>query len=100
MKLLLYSHYFAPSIGGVENIVKQLASGLAARRSSDRTSEFQVVLATEIPARDFDDSTLPFRIVREPGVFRLFKLIRDSDLVHIAGAAFLPLFLARLMGKP
>jgi hypothetical protein len=29
MNLLIYSHYFAPSVGGVESIVQSLASGIA-----------------------------------------------------------------------
>jgi len=33
VKLLLYSHYFAPSIGGVETIVMSLARGLADLRA-------------------------------------------------------------------
>jgi glycosyltransferase involved in cell wall biosynthesis len=100
MKLLIYSHFFAPSIGGVENIVKKLAIGLAARQNSSHASEFAITLVTETPAQDFDDSVWPFRIVRKPGVFALAKLIRECDLLHIAGPAFLPLFFARLLRKP
>ena len=50
MKLLLYSHFFAPSIGGVETIVLSLARGLAERRSSSGEPEFAVTLVTQTPA--------------------------------------------------
>lgn len=100
MKLLIYSHYFAPSVGGVENIVRKLATGLAARQNSRNATEFAITLVTETPAQSFDDSAWPFRIVRKPGMLALAKLIRECDLLHIAGPAFLPLFFARLIRKP
>jgi glycosyltransferase involved in cell wall biosynthesis len=99
MKLLIYSHFFAPSVGGVENIVRKLATGLATRQNSGDAPEFEVTLVSETPAQTFSDSVWPFRIVRKPGVFALAKLIRHCDLLHIAGPAFLPLFLARLLRK-
>lgn len=100
MKLLIYSHFFAPSVGGVENIVRELATGLAVRRNPGDAPEFPITLVTETPAQGFDDSVWPFHVVRKPGVFALVKLIRECDLLHIAGPAFLPLFLARLLRKP
>jgi glycogen synthase len=100
MKLLIYSHFFSPSIGGVENIVRKLATGLAARQNSSHAPEFDITLVTEISAQSLDDSAWPFRIVRKPGAFALAKLIRECDLLHIAGPAFLPLFLARFLRKP
>jgi hypothetical protein len=42
MKLLLYSHFFAPSIGGVETIVLSLARGLAELRDSNGAPEFEI----------------------------------------------------------
>jgi glycogen synthase len=100
MKLLIYSHYFAPSLGGVENIVRKLASGLARLPFAGSSGEFEVVVVTQTGRGTFDDSTLPFRVVRKPGFLRLTELIHKSDLVHLAGPALLPLFLARLVHKP
>lgn len=100
MKLLIYSHYFAPSVGGVENIVRKLAIGLSARQNAANGPEFDITLVTEIPSQDVDDSAWPFRIVRKPGLLALARLIRDCDLLHIAGPAFLPLFFARLLRRP
>lgn len=47
-----------------------------------------------------DDSALPYRVVRRPGLFRLARLIWRADVVHIAGPCFLPLLLARILRKP
>jgi hypothetical protein len=52
VKLLFYSHYFAPSIGGVETIVLSLARGLAEVRTPDGLLEFNLTLVTETPAED------------------------------------------------
>lgn len=100
MKLLLYSHFFAPSVGGVESIILSLARGLCERRDAQGFAEFEVTLVTQTPAANYDDSVLAFRVVRQPSFPRLFRLIRASDIVHIAGPALAPVFLARLARKP
>jgi glycogen synthase len=100
MKLLLYSHFFAPSVGGVENIVLSLADGLSKRRKANGQLEFEVTLVTKTAAGDFDDGALPFRVVRAPSLIVLWRLIRGSDVLHTAGPALLPLFLAWLARKP
>lgn len=100
MKLLLYSHFFAPSVGGVETVVLSLARGLSERRDARRLAEFEVTLVTQTPAGNYDDSVLPFRVVRRPGLLQLFRLIRSSDIVHVAGPALAPVFLARSARKP
>jgi len=64
VKLLFYSHFFAPSIGGVETIVLSISRGLAELRASQGLSEFELTLVTETPAEDFDDLLLPFRVLR------------------------------------
>ena len=60
MKLLIYSHFFAPSIGGVETIVQSLALGLAGLRDLNCSSEFEITLVTQTPAGHYGDSTLTF----------------------------------------
>jgi len=100
MKLLFYSHYFAPSIGGVETIVLSLARGLAELRAAAGTPEFGITLVTETPAGDYDDRALPFRVIRQAGLLQVWRLIRTSDVIHVAGPAFAPLVLAQLAGKP
>lgn len=100
MKLLLYSHFFAPSVGGVETVVLSLARGFSERRGAKGLTEFEVTLVTQTPAGNYDDSALPFRVVRRPSLFQLFRLIRSSAIVHVAGPAVAPVFLARLARKP
>ena len=100
MKFLFYSHYFAPSIGGVETIVLSLARGLAEKRTPEGLPEFDLTLITETPAKDFDDRLLPFRVLRQPSFAQLLQLIRASDIVHVAGPALSPLLLGLLARKP
>jgi len=100
MKLLIYSHFFAPSVGGVETLVLSLARGLAGLRSSSDKQEFEVTLATQTAAASFDDQSLPFGVVRKPTLIQLWDLIRASDLVHVAGPALSPLILGLLARKP
>ncbi len=100
MKLLIYSHFFAPSIGGVETIVQSLARGLAELRDSHGAPEFEITLVTRTPGQNYDDSSLPFRVVRRPGFFRLWRRIRAADVIHAAGPALAPLVLANLARKP
>src|SRR5437660_3607504 len=99
VKLLFYSHYFAPSIGGVETIVLSLARGLAEVRTPDGLPEFSLTLVTETPAGDFDDCLLPFRVLRQPGLVQLLQTIRSSDIIHLAGPALPALLLGLLTGK-
>lgn len=99
MNLLIYSHAFAPAVGGIETSVQSLARGLAGRRDSRGQPELVVTLATRTPAGEFDDRALPFRVVRRPGPVQLARLIRASDVVHLAGAALMPLTLGLLAGK-
>jgi glycogen synthase len=100
MKLLIYSHFFAPSVGGVETLVLSLARGLVGLCSPSGDPEFQITLATQTPADKFDDTLLPFSIVRQPNLIHLWDLIRDSNVVHVAGPALAPLFLGLLARKP
>ena len=49
MKLLLYSHFFAPSVGGVESMVLSLARGLTQMRTLEGLKEFDLILVTQKP---------------------------------------------------
>ena len=64
MKLLLYSHFFAPSVGGVENVVLSLARALSEIRTPEGSKAFDLIFVTKTPAGAFDDSVLPFRVFR------------------------------------
>lgn len=95
-KLLIYSHDWAPAIGGISTYVMSLARGLATGLQ-DRTN---VTIVTRTAAGNMDDGLLPFRVVRQPGLLRLFRLVKAADVVHLAGAAFLPLLFALLLRRP
>jgi glycogen(starch) synthase len=99
MKLLIYSHFFAPSVGGVENIVQSLAAGVAKLRVVNGDHEFNVTVVTETPAGGFNDQQFPFQIIRRPNLMTLWRLVRDSDVVHLAGPALLPMLLAWISHK-
>jgi len=100
MKLLLYSVYFPPSTGGVETIVMELARGLAGYAAEEPGGErFEVTVVTRTPGDPREDARLPFRVVRLPGFWKLVRLMRGADLIHIAGPALAPLALGFLMRK-
>ncbi len=101
IKLVLYAHDSLPSVGGVQRIVLHLARGIAGRTaSSEQPCGFEVTLVTETPGTQEEDRLLPFRVVREPGFWKLAGLLRKSDVVHLAGPALLPLSMGLLLGKP
>jgi glycosyltransferase involved in cell wall biosynthesis len=98
MKLLLYSHDWAPTIGGNQTITTLLARGLANR--SHGAERIDVTLVTKTPRGKMDDANVPWRIVRAPGTWQLASLLRESDLVHLAGPSLSSLMLALLLRKP
>ena len=100
MKLLIYSHFFAPSIGGVETAVLSLAGGVSELNASQVAREFEVTLVTQTAASRSDDGAYSFSLLRQPNLIRLWRAIRKSDVIHIAGPALLPLALGLLARKP
>jgi glycosyltransferase involved in cell wall biosynthesis len=99
MKLLIYAHAFAPMIGGIETYTMLLAQGLSQTNRSGAYS-FEVTVVTQAIANGMKDSVLPFRVVRRPRVKQLARLVRETDVVHIANPAFLPMLFAWLLKKP
>jgi glycosyltransferase involved in cell wall biosynthesis len=100
MKLLFYSHFFAPSVGGVESIVLSLVRGLAEVRTPEGLNEFDLTLVTQTPLGDFDDRLLPFCVLRQPGLYQLLRMIYSSDIIHVAGPSLFPVLLGWLFRKP
>lgn len=100
MNVLLYTHYWAPSVGGVETIITSLAEGFATRQPLLGEDAIHVTLVTQTSAGAMDDSHLPFRVVRRPALRDLIRLVRSADLIHAAGPALLPLFLSFFLRKP
>jgi hypothetical protein len=68
MNLLIYSHYFAPSVGGVGTIVQSLAAGSAELRTLNGDREFNVTVVTETAADGYDDTKFPFVWSAVPGL--------------------------------
>lgn len=61
--------------------------------------EFDVTAVTETAANSYDDTKFAFRVVRRPGVIRLWQLVGNSDVIQKAVPAFLRMFLAWLSRK-
>src|SRR5438128_127268 len=98
MNVLIYSHAFAPSIGGVETYIMLLAQGLLGlgpaapgRTAAGVNRVVTVTVITQTPAAGFDDALLPFRVIRRPGLRMLWRLLNEADVVHLAGPVLLPL---------
>jgi glycosyltransferase involved in cell wall biosynthesis len=100
IKLFIYSHFFPPSVGGVETIVLSLAQGLAGLSGPTMWAPFEVTIVTETPAGQFDDRLLNFRVIRQPSPILLLRLVLECDVMHLAGPSLLPQFLGYLARKP
>jgi glycosyltransferase involved in cell wall biosynthesis len=101
MKVLIYTEYFPPIPGGVQTIVVELARGLAAWKGQKQDPEvIEVKVVTQTAGRQGEDDSQPFRVIRRPGFRGLLRLLREADVVHLAGPAMMPLALGLLLGKP
>jgi glycosyltransferase involved in cell wall biosynthesis len=101
MRVLLYSHLFMPVPGGTQTIVFELATGLAEWQSNHPDcGSTEVTVVTRTRESSPQDDSLPFRLVRCPGVWTLIRLLRASDVIHLAGPAMLPLALSLMLRKP
>lgn len=99
VKLLIYAHSWAPAIGGVEATTQTLAEGLSGYSNGRIADPIKVTLVTLTPAVGTDDSAFCFRVVRRPSLWKLIKLIRSADIVHLAGPALVPLGIGWLFKK-
>jgi glycosyltransferase involved in cell wall biosynthesis len=100
MRVLMYTHRWAPSIGGVESITKSLADGLSERSRNHPAEALSITLLTQTPKDTMDDSLLAYRVIRTPNLGEWIRRIRSTDIVHLAGPSMLPLALAWLLHKP
>jgi glycogen(starch) synthase len=100
VKLLLYAHSWAPSVGGVETSTRILAEGLTKLSARHPAEEIAVTLATQTPAGNMNDSQLPYVVVRKLGFRDLIREIRSADVIHLAGPTLLPLIIGYLLHKP
>ena len=79
--------------------MRSLAEGLSTLRSKTSSKEFDVIVATNTNGTD-DETCSNFRVRRRPTLFQLWRLIRWSDVVQVAGPALAPLVLSRVARKP
>jgi glycosyltransferase involved in cell wall biosynthesis len=100
LKVMIYSHAWAPTVGGVQTVTITLAQGLTEWPGSHPGEDVEVTLVTQTAADGMDDRDVPFRVVRQPRKTELISLIRSTDVIHIANPAFLPLALGWLFNKP
>ena len=98
-KVVIYTHAFAPHVGGVESVVMSLATGLANLDAAVNSGTSSITVVTRTARGDFDDASLPFGIVRQPSVWLLVRLIRASDVIHLAGPCLFPLLIGLLLRK-
>jgi len=100
MKILLYSGAFLPTTGGVQANVSELARGLAGwQRVHPGAEAIEVTLVTRTCERMEEDEGQAFKIVRCPGFWKFIRLLREADIVHLAGPALMPLALALALRK-
>jgi glycosyltransferase involved in cell wall biosynthesis len=99
IRILIYSHSFAPQVGGLETMVMSLAKALAVLNGTNRSGTLDVAVVTPTPQDGFDDAALPFRMVRRPGLLRLARLLHAADIVHVAGPCLTPIVLGLLLGR-
>lgn len=104
LKILIYGEYFLPVVGGVQTSMNLLAKGLVELNSRPdkgvNENEIDVTVVIGTAADGTDDSVFPYRVVRRPGFWRLVKLIRNADVIHLAGPCLLPMVIGWLIGKP
>jgi glycosyltransferase involved in cell wall biosynthesis len=105
MKILIYSEYFLPVVGGVQTSIELLARGLVdfapeEGKLPSGVGKIEVTVVTRTPQGGMDDAALSYRVIRRPGFSQLVHLIRGSDVIHLAGPCLLPMAIAWLIGKP
>lgn len=88
MKILLCSHVFAPSVGGIETVSAILASQFCKMGSP-------VTVVTETPG---PSGAAAYEIVRGPSARQLYRLARNSDIAfqnNVSLRALFPLIASR-----
>jgi glycogen synthase len=72
MRILISSHFFYPSVGGIEQVSLALATQFAALGHA-----VKIVTMT----RESDEAVFPFQIIRCPSALRLLKLVHWAEVV-------------------
>jgi glycosyltransferase involved in cell wall biosynthesis len=93
MRILITSHLFSPSVGGVEQV-----GGVLAEEFSALGHEVRVVTRTQGAAED--EPPASYRVVRLPGRVRLVALTLWADVVLQNNISLATLWPALLLGTP
>lgn len=91
MKILISSHAFAPSIGGLETVTRLLAREFAAL-GHDTTVITQTSAASDPPGS--------YRIVRQPRIEQVRRLVRQCDVFWHNNLSLRTFWPALWLGKP
>ncbi len=92
MKLLISSHFFAPSVGGIEQV-----SGILAEEFAALGHEVRVI--TQTPAAS-EPAGQPFQVFRQPSRGALFGLLRWCDVYFQSNISLATLWPAWLVRRP
>lgn len=74
MNILITSHFFYPSLGGIETVTELLALYFS-------NSGHSVRVITQSPTTDYDDKTFPYIVIRNPSLCSLLSNFNWSDVV-------------------
>ena len=91
MKILISSHAFAPSIGGIETV-----SGLLAAEFVHLGHEVTVV--TQTPGQAVE--TLPYPVIRQPSAGQLWRVIKWCDIFWHSNLSLRTIWPAFFLRKP
>jgi glycogen synthase len=91
MRILISSHAFAPSIGGLETVSRLLANEFSA-------SGHEVVVVTRTSAANGEK--FPFRVVRRPSIPNLFGLMQWCDVYWQNNLSVRTIWPAFILRKP
>ncbi|MEO6520467.1 MAG: glycosyltransferase family 4 protein [Mucilaginibacter sp.] len=78
IKVLLYSHYFYPALGGLENVSLTLAEGFT-------QNQIDCKVITTSP--DNGTKSFPFEVIRNPKTKQQIDLVKWCDIVLFNGAS-------------
>jgi glycogen(starch) synthase len=79
LKIVFYSPQFLPSIGGLQNVVRDWANGLTKLGC-------EIVVVTKTPVGDQPDA-YGFEVVRNVGFWHTVRIMRTSDIVVMFNVA-------------
>lgn len=103
MKILIYSEYFLPVIGGVQTFTDLLAKGLSEANTAivaGDAAQTEATVVTNSRRGEMDDGKLSYGVIRRPTFGKLVRCIREADLVHVEGPCFLPMLVSWMIRKP